>query len=237
MNRLLLLALVAASGAGALVASQVVAGEPGAVGGVPSLARPEARVGLAREQPGGGAASAAGSLRVAGSGAAAGSQVGGSQVGGSRVGGPEGQRGAAPRLGTRWRWPVRPKPPVLRPFRAPVSDYGAGHRGLDLAVAAGTQVRAVEGGLVTHAGVVAGRGTVTVAHADGLSSTYEPLHPAVAAGAVVTVGDVIGTLRPRDGPGHCGARACLHLGARRGESYLDPYPLLAGGRLALLPLG
>jgi len=70
-----------------------------------------------------------------------------------------------------------------------------------------------------------------------LSSTYEPLDPVVVVGDVVTSGDVLGTLRARDGPRHCGVRACLHLGARRGAAYLDPYPLLAGGRLALLPLG
>lgn len=136
----------------------------------------------------------------------------------------------------RWRWPVSPRPAVLRPFRAPRSDYGPGHRGLDLGVAEGTPVVAVESGVVTHAGDVAGRGTVTVAHAGGLSSTYEPLEPAVSAGSLVTVGDLLGTVRSRDGPGHCGARLCLHLGARRGESYFDPHPLLLGGRLALLPL-
>ena len=137
----------------------------------------------------------------------------------------------------RWRWPIRPRPPVLRPFRAPPSPYAAGHRGLDLAAADGVLVLAVEGGTVTHAGVVAGRGTVSVAHAGGLSSTYEPVDPVVAAGAVVSVGDVLGTVRARDGPApHCGARACLHLGARRAASYLDPRPLLAGGRIALLPL-
>ena len=125
---------------------------------------------------------------------------------------------------------------MLRPFRAPQSTYGAGHRGLDLAASDGTSVRAVESGVVTHAGLVAGRGTVTVAHGDGLSSTYEPLDPVVAIGAVVAGGDMLGTLRARDGPGHCGVRSCLHLGARRGASYLDPYPFLAGGRLALLPL-
>ena len=137
----------------------------------------------------------------------------------------------------RWRWPLRPRPPVLRPFRAPESTYGAGHRGLDLATADGTPVLAVENGVVSHAGLVAGRGTVTVAHGDGLSSTYEPLEPLVVVGDVVTSGDVLGTLRARDGPRHCGVRVCLHLGARRGAAYLDPYPLLAGGRLALLPLG
>ncbi len=91
--------------------------------------------------------------------------------------------------------------------------------------------------MVTHAGLVAGRGTVTVAHGDGLNSTYEPVDPTVAVGAVVAAGQVLGALRVRAGAAHCGARACLHLGARRGDTYLDPYPLLAGGRVALLPLG
>ena len=115
--------------------------------------------------------------------------------------------------------------------------YGPGHRGLDLAAADGAPVLAVEGGVVTHAGFVAGRGTITVTHADGLRSTYEPVDPAVTVGATVVTGAVLGTLRARDGPRHCGARTCLHLGARRDPSYLDPYPLLVRGRLALLPLG
>ena len=45
---------------------------------------------------------------------------------------------------------------VVRPFRAPLSTYGAGHRGLDLGVADGTPVLAVEDGVVTHAGLVPG---------------------------------------------------------------------------------
>lgn len=137
----------------------------------------------------------------------------------------------------RWHWPVTPRPPVLRPFRAPVSAYGAGHRGLDLAVTIGMPVLAVEDGRVTHAGAVAGRGTVTVEHRDGLRSTYEPVGPTVHTGDVVAAGDVLGRATSSTAPGHCGGRACLHLGARREATYLDPLPLLAGGRLALLPLG
>lgn len=148
-----------------------------------------------------------------------------------------GPPGSATGERARWHWPLHPRPPVLRPFRAPVSTYGAGHRGLDLAAADGAPVLAVERGVVTHAGVVAGRGTVTIAHEGGLRSTYEPVAPVVAAGDAVATGEVVGTVQARDGPGHCGLRVCLHLGARHGASYLDPRPLLVGGRLALLPLG
>ena len=146
---------------------------------------------------------------------------------------------------TRWRWPVAPRPEVLRRFVAPTSSYGPGHRGLDLAAAPGTPVLAVEGGRVTHSGTVAGRGTVTVLHRDGLSSTYEPVLPSVRVGVLVAVGDVLGAVEGAPGgavtPGagsHCGVRSCLHLGARRDGGYLDPWPLLTGGgRVRLLPLG
>ncbi|QIM20449.1 peptidoglycan DD-metalloendopeptidase family protein [Phycicoccus sp. HDW14] len=137
----------------------------------------------------------------------------------------------------RWRWPLAPRPVVVRPFDASASPWGPGHRGLDLAAAPGDVVRAVEAGTVTHAGVVAGRGTVTVTHADGLSSTYEPVAVSVTVGSWVAVGDALGTLEAVALP-HCGAGRCLHLGARRPPVYLDPLPLLTGGgRVRLLPLG
>jgi len=143
---------------------------------------------------------------------------------------------ALPRAGPRWAWPIAPKPEVLRPFRAPASAWGPGHRGLDLAVSAGGDVLAVEGGVVTHAAVVAGRGTVSVRHPDGLVSTYEPVHAQVTPGQEVGGGDVLGKVARDSASSHCGSQVCLHLGARRGSGYLDPWPLLAGGRLALLPL-
>jgi murein DD-endopeptidase MepM/ murein hydrolase activator NlpD len=135
-----------------------------------------------------------------------------------------------------WRWPLRPRPPVLRPFAAPPTPFGPGHRGLYLGVPGPAEVRAVADGAVTHSGAVAGRGTVTVAHAGGLSSTYEPVLAVVREGTVVEAGDLLGTVDV-GAAGHCGATACLHLGARRGADYLDPLPLLVGGRVVLLPLG
>jgi hypothetical protein len=94
-------------------------------------------------------------------------------------------------------------------------------------------VLAVEDGIVSHVGVVAGRGTVTVLHRDGLRSTYEPVDAGVRLGASVHSGEALGTLSAAGS--HC-ASACLHLGARRGDGYLDPEPLLRPARIILLPL-
>jgi murein DD-endopeptidase MepM/ murein hydrolase activator NlpD len=133
----------------------------------------------------------------------------------------------------RWRWPLLPRPLVDRGFVAPGSAWGAGHRGLDLEGWPGQAVLAVEGGVVTHVGSVAGRGTVTLLHHDGLRSTYEPVDAVVRLGQSVSTGDVLGRLAA---PGsHC-ASVCLHLGARRGADYLDPEPLLVRPRIILLPL-
>ncbi|MBM6404743.1 M23 family metallopeptidase [Phycicoccus sp. CSK15P-2] len=143
--------------------------------------------------------------------------------------------GEASPVRPRWRWPLAPRPSVARSFVAPRTRYGAGHRGLDLRSPVGATVRAVEGGVVTHVGVLAGRGTVTVRHADGLRSTYEPVVGTVGHGETVVAGQPLGTVGVGTSS-HCAPDSCLHLGAVRGRDYLDPYPLLAGGRVRLLPL-
>ncbi|MGY5763881.1 murein hydrolase activator EnvC family protein [Brachybacterium sp. DNPG3] len=127
--------------------------------------------------------------------------------------------------GARWLWPVGPAHPVLQAFDAPEDPYGPGHRGIDIATSPGAEVRAVEGGVVRFSGEVAGRGVVSIMHADGLLSTYEPVDAEVVAGDRVAAGQRIGTIQ--EAGAHCGAAPCLHLGARRGEkAYIDPLPLL-----------
>src|SRR5699024_7763413 len=79
--------------------------------------------------------------------------------------------------GARWRGPLSPPRTVVAEFRAPAHRYGPGPRGIDIAVPAeGAEVHAVEAGTVRFSGSVAGRGVVSVLHADGLVSTYEPVH-------------------------------------------------------------
>lgn len=140
-----------------------------------------------------------------------------------------------------WSWPLgtpSEPPTVLAAFDPPAADWLPGHRGVDLAGSPGSAVRAAGAGVVVHAGPVAHRDVVSIAHPSGLRTTYEPVHPEVAVGAIVRGGQVIGTLAPPDGgPAHvtCGRRPCLHWGARRGGDYIDPLWLVRPPRVRLLP--
>ncbi|WP_312030035.1 M23 family metallopeptidase [Actinomycetospora sp. TBRC 11914] len=129
---------------------------------------------------------------------------------------------------------------VARRFLPPPNPYGRGHRGVDLADPPGTPVLAVGDGVVAQAGMLAGRGVVSVVHPGGLRTTYEPVTARVVAGAPVARGTVLGTLEAGH-PG-CPAAACLHWGLRwrtgpdvRREQYLDPLLLVGLGRTRLWP--
>lgn len=119
---------------------------------------------------------------------------------------------------------------VLRPFDAPEDPYAAGHRGVDLDAAPGAPVRAAERGSVLHAGDVAGVTWVTVAHEGDVRTSYGPLTALrVRVGDEVERGDVVGHVAGGDhgDPIHDSG---LHLGARRGDAYVDPMRLPGIGR-------
>jgi murein DD-endopeptidase MepM/ murein hydrolase activator NlpD len=142
---------------------------------------------------------------------------------------------AAPRTGPAWAAPLPGALVLTRPFEAPAHRYGPGHRGADLAATPGVAVLAAGDGIVVFAGMVAGRPVVSVDHADGLRTTYEPVVASVGAGQAVRRGQPLGTVMAGH-PG-CPAAACLHWGLRRGEDYLDPLLLLRPPRVRLLPMG
>ncbi len=132
-----------------------------------------------------------------------------------------------------WVWPLTPRPVVVARFDPPDSPWGAGHRGVDLLGAERQTVRAAGAGVVSYAGLLAGRGVVAVTHG-GLRTTYEPVAPSVAVGAAVRAGDPIGALTSSGS--HCAPQACLHWGLLRGTRYLDPLTLVTAGPPRLLPL-
>lgn len=128
-----------------------------------------------------------------------------------------------------WTWPLDHHAVGAR-FDLPATEYGPGHRGVDISANAGDVVRAVAAGRVAFAGRVGGVPVVTIDHG-GERSTYQPVRARLQVGDAVRPGQVIGTLL--GAPSHC-AGACLHLGRLVGEDYLDPLELLAGGRFRLI---
>ncbi|MGB6057640.1 MAG: M23 family metallopeptidase, partial [Microthrixaceae bacterium] len=88
------------------------------------------------------------------------------------------------------------RPPVDRPisggFHLESGQYGAGRRGIQYETVQGDQVRAAAGGIVTFAGAVVGRVSVTISHADGRRSTVTGLiEVGVKVDQIVLGGQVI----------------------------------------------
>lgn len=135
---------------------------------------------------------------------------------------------AAPAAPT-WSWPVDGSHTIIRPYVIPASDYGAGHRGID--IASTTVLRAPADGMVRFAGIVVDREVLSIDHGDGTISSYEPVTSDLVAGDVVHRGEVIGEIVP----GHCSV-LCVHLGARLDGGYVSPLLYLGGvPRAVLLP--
>jgi hypothetical protein len=131
-----------------------------------------------------------------------------------------------------WRPPVPGA--VTRPFDLGSDPFEAGrHRGVDLAAAPGTTVRAACGGPVAFAGTAGSNGRVVTLLCGRRRVTHMPLASiAVRSGAMVRAGAPLGTLAASSE--HRG----LHLGVRRDGTrfgYEDPLRFLAPGRPATAP--
>jgi murein DD-endopeptidase MepM/ murein hydrolase activator NlpD len=121
-----------------------------------------------------------------------------------------------------WSWPVIG--PLIRGFDPPDSPFGSGHRGIDIAAAVGSPVRAPAAGKVTFAGPVGGRLFMTIDHGGGLESTYSWLDALIARrGDLVSRGQPIG----RSGTGHTSEVVPhLHFGVKLLDVYVDPLDYL-----------
>ena len=134
--------------------------------------------------------------------------------------------------GVPWQWPVDGPRRVSVAYRAPAHAYGPGHRGMDVAAGAGGTIVAPAEGVVAFQGVVVDRPLLTIRHADGLVSTFEPVESPLRPGDAVRRGQDIGRIATG---GHAPADT-LHVGVRRDGEYINPM-LLFGGllRARLLP--
>ena len=135
-----------------------------------------------------------------------------------------------------WSWPVTG--PVINGFDPPTSPFGSGHRGIDIAAAAGTPVLAPAPGTITFAGQVAGHLFVTIDHGGGVESTYSWV-----SALTVKKGDVVvaGSMVARSGAGHPGDLVpSVHMGVKLHDVYVDPLGYLSlmsvSGFIRLAPL-
>lgn len=130
-----------------------------------------------------------------------------------------------------WAWPISSvdalgefnRADVLRFYRAPLTEYGAGHRGIDLEGSTGQVVVAPMSGIVSWTGWIGDRHVVSVQSGDTVA-TVEPVEASVIVGTHVDAGEPIGVI---SGGGHCGS-TCLHLGVRVQGEYLSPLVFLGG---------
>jgi murein DD-endopeptidase MepM/ murein hydrolase activator NlpD len=106
--------------------------------------------------------------------------------------------------------------PVTDVFRLPSCRWCAGNRGLEYGTTPGGAVRAVESGVVSFAGSVAGVRYVVVTHADGLRATYGRMATvSVRSGSSVATGERLGS-----------TGAGFYFGLRDAETPIDPAPRL-----------
>ncbi|TJY72242.1 M23 family metallopeptidase [Arthrobacter sp. CAU 1506] len=129
-----------------------------------------------------------------------------------------------------WSWPASPAPAVLRGFDPPPEPWLSGHRGVDLAVPAGTAVLSPADGRISFSGWVVDRRVITINHGDGLRSSLLAVASDLQAGDTVSAGDSVGTVAEG---GHC-PTACLHWGVRRGETYINPLQFVMDLRPSVL---
>ena len=122
----------------------------------------------------------------------------------------------------RWDWPTGDARVILRPFIAPATRYGAGHRGID--IEASGPLFAPADGVVHFAGTVVDRAVLSITHSDGYLSSYEPVTTTLVRGDIVRRGQLIGEISAPDSA-HCRS-PCLHFGVRLGGEYLSPLMLL-----------
>lgn len=110
----------------------------------------------------------------------------------------------------------------LRGFESPEHRYGSGHRGIDIALSPGSKILTPSDGVIHFAGWLVNRPVVSIRHANGLLSSFEPVRSLLPAGAEVTAGQHIGYHDEGDESfQHC-LTPCVHFGVRLHGEYLNP---------------
>ncbi|MEY3933491.1 MAG: hypothetical protein RLZZ606_90 [Actinomycetota bacterium] len=118
---------------------------------------------------------------------------------------------------------------TLNDYIAPMSEYGEGHRGIDLATLVGDEVFSPANGEISFSGKVGYREVISVKFGNSLTASMEPVCSELVKGTQVLMGDVIGLVCQPDPEyvWHC-EMTCLHFGTRSEAGYFSPLALIGG---------
>lgn len=136
-----------------------------------------------------------------------------------------------------WSLPVSEPVNITNFFAGPPKPWLPGHRGVDLETFAEQEIFAPKDGVVVFVGYVVDRPVLSIDHANGLRSTFEPIVSKLKTGDLVTAKQLIGVF-DQESKNHCLPENCLHWGIRTSKNtYIDPLQLLKNKQHSiLLPL-
>ena len=119
-------------------------------------------------------------------------------------------------------------------FVAPKTEYGAGHRGVDLVLETDSKISAPAAGELYFKGLVVDREVVTIRTSDGYLASFEPACTNLEVGDPVKLDQEIAW--------HCKSSAsyeyhcdsCVHFSARSQYGYISPDYLLGNLKPSVL---
>ena len=114
------------------------------------------------------------------------------------------------------------KAQVENHFRAPLWEWGPGHRGIDIAINSSSPIVAPFDGTLFFAGEVVNRQVVTLVSASGLKVSFEPVCGFQPAGTKVSKQQTIGVLCVPETNYEMHCESCLHFSIRNSYGYLNP---------------
>jgi septal ring factor EnvC (AmiA/AmiB activator) len=110
-----------------------------------------------------------------------------------------------------------------------MTEYGEGHRGIDLATQVGEPVLSPADGEISFVGKVGYRNVISVRFGNSLTASMEPVCSDLVEGTFVLMGEEIGLVCEPDPEyiWHC-SETCLHFGTRSEAGYFSPLALIGG---------
>jgi hypothetical protein len=119
-------------------------------------------------------------------------------------------------------------------FEAPKTEYGAGHRGVDLVLEAGSKISAPTAGVLYFKGLVVDRELVTIRTIDGYLASFEPACTNREVGDRVKLGQEIAWHCEPSASYEYHCDSCVHFSARSAYGYISPDYLLGNLKPSVL---